>query len=279
MRPPPRLLITKTSTTYPIHCLPSIPPNQYWITRRIPITNHCTMAQGYMSPPYGERKPREEFNPEETLWLWRTELEMYHRMDILRQSPTFTYMPSYPDLPAMTDAEFRDTCNKTIPVYGIIQPEGNWRHLAFVLHNYVYRRWFKPYRSEIEHGRFFCKMLAPEDLPGIQRGPRPSRVTLDALLDMHNALCAQVDNFWAVCEEVDRTNTRSSLDNKELYCEQHRWHQLQNLFRVLLIVVCTDSHKGEDSSSAGLIKVCLVRTGIEDNLSAPITFESITKKG
>ncbi|KAK3983836.1 hypothetical protein QBC44DRAFT_38363 [Cladorrhinum sp. PSN332] len=33
-----------------------------------------------------------------------------------------------------------------------------------VLHNYIYRCWFRPWRSEIEYDRFICKLIAPKDL-------------------------------------------------------------------------------------------------------------------
>lgn len=49
-------------------------------------------------------------------------------------------------------------------------------------------------------------------------------------------------------------------------------------FCALLVVICGDDYKNEDSKTVGHLPVYLVRTGIEDGLSAPITFESIADK-
>jgi len=234
------------------------------------------------TPPYGDKKPLDKFTVDEMLWLYRTGQERDHREMIYRRNGDHMYQPSFDDRDdlQMNCDEFRDTCNKTVPIYAVIQPPGRWRNLAHAVHNYLYRRWFRPYRSEIQHERFLCKMIAPGDLPGIDPGPCPSQTTLDALLSMNKALCANVDKLRTLYEEKDKTHPKQPLRpgiDKE-FLDDHEWYQIQHLFRALLIVINTDSHQGEDSSDVGTMKVCLVRTGIEDNLSAPITFDSIAEK-
>ncbi|KAK3353817.1 hypothetical protein B0T25DRAFT_581508 [Lasiosphaeria hispida] len=61
----------------------------------------------------------------------------------------------------MEPEDFKDICNKSVPVYVLptIHCE-TVRLVAVVLHNYIYRRWFRPYRSELSHFRFICKSLA-----------------------------------------------------------------------------------------------------------------------
>lgn len=103
---------------------------------------------------------------EEVLWAARTEMEGLHRVLIHRYGVELAYSPSARDvdrLPEMDIIDFCDTCNKSAPIY--ILPGTGCRLLNMVLHNYVYRRWFCPYRSEIEYQRFLCKFITPYDLP------------------------------------------------------------------------------------------------------------------
>ncbi|KAK1770047.1 hypothetical protein QBC33DRAFT_310357 [Phialemonium atrogriseum] len=87
----------------------------------------------------------------------------------------------------MEISEFLDTCNKLVPVY--ILPLRN-RALVTVRHNYIYRRWFRPYRSEIERQRFICKFIGPAHLPD---GGTASQSTIGTLVVMNGAICAEVD--------------------------------------------------------------------------------------
>lgn len=57
-----------------------------------------------------------------------------------------------------------------------------------------------------------------------------------------------------------------------------RFHEIQPSFRALLIVVDLRYYRTESSKTVGRLPLFLVRTGIEDGLSAPITFESIADK-
>jgi hypothetical protein len=53
---------------------------------------------------------------------------------------------------------------------------------------------------------------------------------------------------------------------------------LNPLFKAILMIVCTDEYNDEDRDTIGSFPVYLVRTGVEDGLSAPISFDSISAK-
>ncbi|KAL8335245.1 hypothetical protein RB598_009440 [Gaeumannomyces tritici] len=64
-----------------------------------------------------------------------------------------------------------DCCNKSTAVYVLRQPapasmdsgvaEARLRVLLIVVHAYLYKRWFEPYKSEVEWGRFVAKTIVP----------------------------------------------------------------------------------------------------------------------
>jgi hypothetical protein len=62
-------------------------------------------------------------------------------------------------------------CNKSVPVY--IIPDGRHKLVRVVLLNYIYRRWFRPYKTEIDCNRFICKITTTDELPA-EHSPTPS---------------------------------------------------------------------------------------------------------
>ncbi|RFU79831.1 hypothetical protein TARUN_2426 [Trichoderma arundinaceum] len=74
-----------------------------------------------------------------------------------------------------------------------------------------------------------------------------------------------------ICDEVEAQRNLSSVPNERLRI-------LQPLFQALIIVVSEDKYNNEDSKTVGRLPVHLVRTGVEEGLSAPITFEPIVAK-
>ncbi|KAK3933937.1 hypothetical protein QBC46DRAFT_300566 [Diplogelasinospora grovesii] len=173
--------------------------------------------------------------------------------------------------------DFEDTCNKSVPVYILMNEQ--WLLVNTVLYNYIYRRWFRPYRSEIERSRFICKFIAPIDLP--DRSTPPSTSVIDTLTSLNHTICTHVQDLHQAYSEraVEYANDQNSKwAPYEHFIWSHEFHVLQPLFRALLIVVCCDDYNNEDSKTVGRLPVYLVRTGIEDGLSPPITFESIADK-
>jgi hypothetical protein len=115
----------------------------------------------------GDERPKRwsDCSRGEKLFILRSAEEGSHRHAIFVRAVKLMYEPSTLDPtnnpPNMTTDDFRDTCNKSVPVY-IIQ-DIHSTLLRTVLHNYIYRRWFRPYRSETEHDRFICKFIALQD--------------------------------------------------------------------------------------------------------------------
>jgi hypothetical protein len=111
-----------------------------------------------------------------------------------------SYQPSAQNinaLPAMTAWDFADTCNKSVPVYFRMQrgDDSRWPLFTIVLHNYIYHRWFRPYRSDIEDNRFICKFITPKELPvDNDLEPSPSPTVFNTLIAMNKAICAEADS-------------------------------------------------------------------------------------
>ncbi|KAH8893872.1 hypothetical protein GQ53DRAFT_745307 [Thozetella sp. PMI_491] len=229
-----------------------------------------------MASTLASRDPR-QFTRDEFLWDLRSDAEGDHRYATYRYAVQLTYMPSVlhiDHLPEMSATDFVDTCNKSVPIY--LTPSRNARLLRMVLHNYIYRRWFRPYRSEIERLRYLCKTISPIDL---DVEVVPSQQTISTLLALNQAICSEVEarhhtydkQLESSSDEVPLSAGNAFMDR----VEDHKLHILQPLFRALVIITCSESYHNEDSKNIGKLPVLLVRTGIEDGLSAPITFESI----
>ncbi|GAB1316349.1 hypothetical protein MFIFM68171_06559 [Madurella fahalii] len=241
----------------------------------------CTSApRRLVSPPAGgQAKPIDEFTREEVLWLLRVWSEGAHRHLIHLRGVTLTYQPSVQNinhLPEMDVQHFKDTCNKTVPFY--ILANEQCQLVFMVLHNYIYRRWLRPYRSEIEYERYICKFISPLDLDNHGSTP-PSTSVINSLISLNNAICTQVQALHHTYAEraAEYAKDPKSLGGRE-FVNCHEFYVLQPLFRALLIVVCCDDYANENSNTVGRLPVFMVRTGVQDGLSAPITFESIADK-
>ncbi|KAK3358218.1 hypothetical protein B0T25DRAFT_631027 [Lasiosphaeria hispida] len=154
----------------------------------------------------------------------------------------------------MDPEDFKDICNKSVPVYilsNVLNDPLLIRLVAIVLHNYIYRRWFRPYRSELSHSRFISHL---------REGTRhPSGYTE----------CAA---------DYQRDGSSSTWELHKHYVVDHHFYILQPLFGTLLITACCEEDKNKDSKSVGCLPIYLIRTGVEGGLSAPITFASIAEK-
>ncbi|KAB5513276.1 hypothetical protein GE09DRAFT_634776 [Coniochaeta sp. 2T2.1] len=60
--------------------------------------------------------------------------------------------------------------------------------------------------------------------------------------------------------------------------KDHQDDQIRPLFRALLLIIDSKDYHLEDSKTVGDMRVSLVRTGIEDGLSAPIAFHAIQQQ-
>ncbi|QYT04031.1 hypothetical protein H0G86_010966 [Trichoderma simmonsii] len=224
-----------------------------------------------------EVKLLSEFSRDELLWLFRTDLEGSHRYKIHTVVAIPPYEPSVRDaaancLPDIPTYHWIDICNKSVPVY--ILPGPRWLLLRVVLHNYIYRRWFRPYRSEIDFIRFICKFVIPQDLPD---NTKVSLSTVDTIISLSKAVIARFE-AQRIIEVEERATTPdwcsiswSSPKNLDHYI-------LQPLFRALVIIVSDEKYNKEPSTALGNLPVYLARTGVEEELSAPISFEPLATK-
>lgn len=218
-----------------------------------------------------------EFSRDDLLWLLRTDQEGSHRYKIHTVVAIPPYEPSVRDaaancLPNIPTYHWIDICNKSVPVY--ILPGKRWLLLRVVLHNYIYRRWFRPYRSEIDFMRFICKFVIPQDLPD---NTKVSLSTVDTIISLSKAVIAKFE-AQRIIEVEERAATPnwcsiswSSPKNLDPYI-------LQPLFRALVIIVSDEKYNKEPSTALGNLPVYLARTGVEEELSAPISFESLAAK-
>lgn len=221
------------------------------------------------------RRPFELEGKEYFLWKVRSEREGIHRSQIYVAAVMLTYSPSIlsiDNLPRMDVDDFHDTCNKSFSLY--IPRYRKWSLLFTALHNYIYRRWFQPYQSEIEHQRFLCKFIAPRDLP---KNGRITPVSIQGILWLHEAMCDEVESRRHHYENLYRRYSEPYALLTELPARPNLY-VLQPLFKALLMICCSKEYGGEDSTQVGKLPVYLVRTRFEDELSEPISFLPIAAK-
>jgi len=225
-------------------------------------------------PPTGPPKPLSEFTREELLWLYRTNEEEHHRLRLHYSQLFYPFQSLISVDKQLCDINgphwYGDSCNKTVPVYFL---EGGPRKLvATIMENYIYRRWFRPYRSEIDADQFACRFIMPKGLPP-GSGPASMDVVM-ALVKFNSILCEHVSACTQKCTERESTSFDANLaTSNDIPSSKSRF--LNPIFQALLIIVPSDEYKNEDSTTVGRFPVVLFRTGIEDGLHAPISFKSI----
>ncbi|KAK4234183.1 hypothetical protein C8A03DRAFT_38049, partial [Achaetomium macrosporum] len=140
------------------------------------------------------------------------------------------------------------------------------------MEKYIYKRWFRPYRTEISVGQFLVKFIRPKGVSS--HSAPPSRPVIDHILALNKAICAKAD--IRTQEDLgSRSGSSEQISDQAPTCNTRVLHPL---FGALLIIVCIDEYNDEDSTTIGRFPVYLVPTGAEDGLSAPISFDSISDK-
>jgi len=100
---------------------------------------------------------------------------------------------------------------------------------------------------------------------------------MGSILSFNKRLLEQVE----ACRRIYDAAEPGTIDptGTGLYLlKDHQDYQIRPLFRALLIIIDSKNYHLEDSRTVGDIRVSLVRTGIEDRLSAPITFDTIQQQ-
>lgn len=205
------------------------------------------------------------------LWIWRTSDEVGHREIAWLNAGQLIYEPSIETGPRLNVRDFQDVCHKSVFLY--VLTDSRWKPLAIALHNYIYRRWVRPYRSEVEYGQFICKFIAlhryRENL-GVE-------LNIESILSFNERLLEQVEACRPVYDAAE-PNTQDPAGTGLFLPKDHQAYQTRPLSRALLMIIDSKDYSLEDSNTVGDIRVSLVRTGIEDGLSAPITFSTIQQQ-
>ncbi|RSL49574.1 hypothetical protein CEP54_012372 [Fusarium duplospermum] len=133
-----------------------------------------------------------------------------------------------------------------------LQKRGLSGLLLMVLHNYLYRKWFRPYRSDIERGQFMAKVVLAIDQPDT----KDEGSAVDLAMRMHSTTTTRLDSIRAP-----------------------QFYTTRPLFRAMAIVI-----PGQSYYTCGLVSriatmpVLIVLTGEHEGLSAPISFDSIADR-
>ncbi|KAL7904864.1 hypothetical protein GGI35DRAFT_489412 [Trichoderma velutinum] len=237
--------------------------------------------------------PRAPNPPHAILHYLRGRHESRHRELIHGRStdPRWIYQPNISDLAflaaEMTLQEANDCCNKAAPLYIFSARRTIYLPLFVeVLHNYLYHRWFVPYKSEIEYLQFVTKTFLPELLPDdLQPGP-----LVDLAIPVHAAICARAQEARDAVKELKPPYPMQPILPKgpkkwglykyasvEQIVRDQEFFLLRPLFRAIMITVRLEEYNDEDFDIRKL-PVLLIRTGTEEGLSAPISFEPIAHK-
>jgi hypothetical protein len=194
----------------------------------------------------------------------------------------------------MSMREMEACCNKSVPIF-LIGPgstsDFNVRTrslLNVVLHNYLYRTWFKPYRSEIEFGQFLAQ---PISVGPDSKSPQLEFANgVDAahfIAALSHKICSRIEDiqrkigdrssFTTPWDEMMALGKEIGIRTDWYTVHEQRFMVLQPLFRAVAILI-NQRHYGLDVPAIGHLPILLVLTGYQEGLSAPITFEPIANR-
>ncbi|KAH7122126.1 hypothetical protein B0J13DRAFT_628784 [Dactylonectria estremocensis] len=198
-----------------------------------------------------------------------------------------------PDGPLKMSAfEADQCCNRTAPFYILRDNRrSRWEELSepflTLLHTYIYRRWFRPYRSEIDYGQFLAKFIVNKPITLPDQACLPSKETVDLVIRYNARLCARI------IDAQESTKALKKFDEEEQYSHLYGtashfidrstaaiirdqdFFILQPLFRAIAIAIQEPDFRFDDQEF-GSVSVTIIRTGVEDDLSAPINFNTIS---
>ncbi|KAK0674688.1 hypothetical protein QBC41DRAFT_309341 [Cercophora samala] len=155
------------------------------------------------------------------------------------------------------------------------------------IHNYIYRRWFQPYRTEIEGWRFLCKFLYLKNARHTHHADSdhldPTQDSIDEFVSLNRVLCSAVEAYPRLYLTEPIVQRPYETDG-ERFCREimasnnpTQRYVLQHLFKALLLIVPPVRCRYQPSAEMGSLPVFLVRTGVEEDLSAPIDFRGIAR--
>ncbi|KUI56308.1 hypothetical protein VP1G_03749 [Cytospora mali] len=193
----------------------------------------------------------------------------------------------------MSLEEASDHCNRVAPFYILrneaiafgIECPGLVGLLINDLLYYVFRKWSRPYRSEIEYGRFLAKVIVP--LPSRLPEETQPKDMVALVKGLNASVCAGVENTQNAARALNiyarKTKLYGLAGRLAGWIEYERSRAqiirdknnfiLQPLFRAVAIAIRVVHY--DPKVIIGRMPVLIVRTGIEDGLGAPINFDSI----
>ena len=220
---------------------------------------------------------------EEILRNLRWDAEMMHRRSreyfFVNQSVLLPLNPSSSDL--QVDLEhIQDSCNKSTAIYSI-NPSLEPHTEAFLrevgrrsdIIYYLYERWFCNHNVDIDFGNFIAKLISVKT-------PCEKQATVEEIINFHQIWCDHVERTLPSCatpKELQNVSVQDRPFNPDhgpmgINSDQNIHFKLRSLFRSLILIIDDSSTQRE-----GERVVHLIRTDLAE-LSAPITFESITPK-
>ncbi|KAH6856170.1 hypothetical protein B0I37DRAFT_425232 [Chaetomium sp. MPI-CAGE-AT-0009] len=251
----------------------------------------ATYIDGEVAEQQPAKAPRHEF-----YHRLRTHIEEHHRDKIFRDS---AWMDGPPHLSLknitedMSIGNIESCCNKSAPIYILQDAEFSyecWTLLHALLHNYLYRTWFQPYRSNIDWGQFLAQPIAVHSIPEYLTAMSTRLAqTAHFAASLSRAICAHVETAQQKIGSHTHGTREGLMERSELrtllqdigsgagdweFIDNQRFLLLQPLFRAVAIVL-----RGSDYDvfikDLSQFPVLLVLTGAEEGLSAPITFDRI----
>ncbi|KAF5556103.1 hypothetical protein FNAPI_5894 [Fusarium napiforme] len=145
---------------------------------------------------------------------------------------------------------------------------------------WLYRHWFKPYESDVEHGRYIAESIT------FRHHTRDTEPTLADILEFHQKLIQSFSSAifrGATPEKLQRISilpfpTISGQPPEDLYMALNRTHTMRPLFKSLFMVIHQTKVSRRERFTVEEIDnlpVSLVYTGSAEGLSRPISFHSL----
>ncbi|KAF4998699.1 hypothetical protein FGRMN_3025 [Fusarium graminum] len=212
--------------------------------------------------------------------LARGQIEQDHRTNLWNLSVADSLQPCtlldsacsktcHHEIRDISDKHARDCCNKTVPVYILPSVLESSSLLPMALHNWLYRKWFKPFQSDLEFGQFIAKCFVPRHLPRNMSGAQ----LVETIHQLNDRICQQVieDHHELALEPLGI----NMMINKNI--KDRRFYVLQPLFQAMAIALRVDDFDIEELDM-GKMPVLLTLTGVDSGLSEPLSLVSVKDK-
>jgi hypothetical protein len=210
-------------------------------------------------------------------------VESYHRCQLagLSTHPYHVYRPhldidgseGYLPMTSILDQD-ADCCNRTAPFYILsdyqVEDQGIFLFLM-KLHNWLYKTWFRPYESEIDYGQFIAKTICPKPIPSLNGHPE---AIFGKIIKLNNRICRQVEEYRNQLAHPDPKKIPEWMFS-ELQPNEQELFLLRPTFRAVIIVLDPNDYDLLSSNDLGDTTAYIIRTGITEGLSAPVSFDLI----